>query len=540
VRTVAILLLLALPLAAAPDALSVRWTVTADFPVSDLRVVDDIRDRLLVVGLDGQVRTWSVDDAGALRPPLGSLVLPDPRFTLLALTDGELLVLSRDGARLCRPAADGAFGPECVVVAPQARFRMRTGRPLFADIVQDINGDMVPDVVVPGVEESEVWIGAGEEGGVRGLRRVASVAVDVDRIEAMAAENLSDRLECSFLVPRLRTADVNGDGRLDLLVESGRTRAFHMQGADGTIPPAPDVSVDLSIFRDTTPAAAIRPGRTLAGGDRPQYRSLDLDGDKVPDYVIAHRRKVWVFHGNRERPQFTEPSSILKVSDDVTTLLLARLNDDAFPDLLLFKVQVPTVATLLLGALGEWEVEVTALGYASEGGRTFSRTPAWKSEISVRLPSILRILKNPGALLDRFEEAGKKFRRGSEGDLDGDGAAEMILESEDRARLEVWRGTGKGTEKAEELDALMRRILFEEGDRVWNLDRILEFFESLAEQRARSLTGGRPPDATLPLREDLEYAGFELCDLDGDGRREILVRYSPSTFDIVGLAPRAK
>ena len=54
----------------------------------------------------------------------------------------------------------------------------------------------------------------------------------------------------------------------------------------------------LEIFKDTTPRADLRPGRIWAGSDRTRYLSRDLDNDGVPDYVIAHRRKVWVFHGN--------------------------------------------------------------------------------------------------------------------------------------------------------------------------------------------------------------------------------------------------
>ena len=95
----------------------------------------------------------------------------------------------------------------------------------------------------------------------------------------------------------------------------GRTRAFHMQRKDGTIPTHPDVVLDLRIFRDTAPVSALRPGRILAGANRAQYQSRDLDQDGIPDYVIGHRRKVWVFHGNKVRPQFTEPSTILKVSE---------------------------------------------------------------------------------------------------------------------------------------------------------------------------------------------------------------------------------
>ncbi|MHC4547324.1 MAG: FG-GAP repeat domain-containing protein [Planctomycetota bacterium] len=525
------------------------------FAVSQYRVVDvdgDGRDEVLLIGVGGEVRVWSVDPrTGALPPrPRGTLVLAEPAHALLALADllrqggpPQLLVLDPRGATLHPVGGDGTFAPDPVPLARRARFRLRTGRPFFADIVRDINGDDRPDLIVPSQEFFEVWINEADAGGAPPrLRRAARVAVDLSRSESMAAQSLSDRLWSTFSVPRLHTRDVNGDGRRDLLVESGNLRAFHLQRPDSTLSPEPDVTVDLGIFRDTTPAATIRPGRILAGGDSQRYQTRDLDGDGIPDYVIAHRRKVWVFHGNRIQPQFTEPTTILKVSDDVTALLLIRLDEDEYPDLLILKVHVPTIGTLIVGTMREFDVEIDALGYASQDGKGFTRTPRWRSRITVRVPALFKILKNPAALLARFEEVGRKFRPVHEADLDGDGATETIMASEDRTRLDLWRGDPRGPGKRyTDYEAVIRRVLFEEEEKSWDIDRILRFVAGLAEQRAARLTGGRDPDLSYPLRDAARYRyrGLALGDLNGDQRAEIVVRYTRLTrtgtvFDIVG------
>ncbi|MHC4133388.1 MAG: FG-GAP repeat domain-containing protein [Planctomycetota bacterium] len=542
------ILLLAATVAGAQE-LKLRQKLAPGFAVSAYRVVDlhgNGRDDLLLVGRQGEVRTWTVAEGKFAPQPQGELVLPDPAHTLLAQADflqqgrpPQLLVLDRSGATLHPVGADGTYTTDAVPLARRARFRLRTGGPHFADIVQDVNGDGRPDLVVPGREQTQVWI--TQNGEAPRLRKAAQIATDIWRSEGRAAENLSDRLWSRFTLPQLRTRDVNGDGRRDLLVESGTLRAFHLQEADGTLPAQPDVTVDLRIFRDTTPAAKIRPGRILAGGDSQRYQTRDLDDDGIPDYVIAHRRKVWVFHGNRERPQFTEPTTILKVSDDVTALMLLHFNGDKYPDMLILKVHVPTIGTLIVGAMRSFVVEIDALGYASRKGRTFERTPTWKSRITVRVPALFKIIKNPGALLARFEGVGRKFRLSHEADLDGDGAKETIMAAEDRTRIEVWQGDRTPEAERPDYDAVIRRVLFEEADTRWDIDRILQFLSGLAEQRARRLTGGRAPDMSFALRDAgaYEYRDLVVGDFEGDQRDEIVVHYerrkSPGTvFDVVG------
>ncbi len=511
--------------------------VEPDFGVAASRLVDlddDGGEELLIVGRRGEVQTWQYTDGRAKQT--GMLELPDARRCILALADvrgtgrPQLVVASPAGVVVYRTGPGAGLAATGEVLSSRARFQLRVGEPTFVSFVQDVNSDGRPDIVLPAGDSCELWLSDGDA-----LRSAGRLSVRMKRGRTTTAAALSDRLEDSFTVPRLKTRDVNGDGRPDLLVEEGRQRHFHMQRDDGTFPPRPDVSVNLDIFRDTTSKASVRPGRTLAGPDRASYEITDLDGDGITDYVIAHRRKVWIFHGSRQGPQFTEPSVILKVADDVTLLLVLQLDDDEYPDLFLLKVQVPTVAAIAMGLMGSLEVEITALAYASVDGASFAPSPARRGELAVSLPPIVDILKNPEALLERVDNAAQKFDTGTTGDLDGDGRPDRLLVTADGRRVQYWRGHEDADAEldARELDDALRRFFFENTKRQWNLDEILELIGKLAELRALRITGDRPPDDLfhLDMPQGAVLRGMKTGDVDGDGRDEVIVEFTTTASE---------
>jgi hypothetical protein len=554
-RTFAVLLLLLAAARAQSPGTASFETIATDAPeldVADWKLLDlngNGRTDILLLGGRGELRTWLFDSKTSRMEtkPRGDLVLPEPARTLLAwekvLEEGDapqIVALSPQGAMAYLPDGNGVFGAKKKMLASRARFKLRVNDPLFAGVVQDINRDGKLDIVVPGADFTEVFIRSGDS-----FLRTARIAVEIDRWDATEDGALSNTLSSTFRIPNLRTQDVNGDGRPDLLVKSGRIRSFHIQREDGSFPADPDVTLNLAIFKDTTPSASLRPGRTLAGGDSQRYESRDLDGDGIPDYVIAHRRKVWVFHGNKDKPQFTQPTTILKVSDDITALLITKLNDDDYPDLLLLKVQVPSAAGLVAGLVGGLDIDASALGYANEGGRSFGRTPEWRSTITLQIPSLTKVLKDPGSFLEKFDEAGRKFRVRQFANLNGDKFDDTLLLSEDKRRIDYWPGVRAQDDSAELVDfeKTIRRILFEDENKTWDLDRILEFISGLAERRTNELTGGRAAAASIELRDPkrFDFMDFATGDLDGDGRDELVIRYAPGgrthrpIFDVIRL-----
>ncbi len=545
-------------------------TVVPAFDVAHYEIVDvdgDGTAEVLVIGSDGEVRTWRFDAKRKAfdEKPRGSLVLENPDHVVVAVGDvlgvgkgTQLVVLSPDGATAYPFGDDGAVASEGVRLARRARLELRLGRPRRAEILQDVNGDGLLDLIVPTERTTDLWMnesqgqgssdevagsngggeasaendgGASDEDGKPAIRfrRAAQILVDVDRERETAVSALSDRISCTFMIPKLRIEDLNRDGRSDLRVDLGKDRAFHMQREDGAIPSTPDVELDLRIFKDTTPKASVELGETVAGSDDTNFYAQDLNGDDIPDYVIAHRRKVWVFHGSEEGPQFTRPSSILKVAEDISALLVERLNDDEYPDLVLFKIRAPGVTTLLRGLVSEWDLSMTLVSYPGTGGRSFAREPDRRSELVIRLPSILSVLRDPAAILQRLEDAAGKFRDSEQGDFDGKTGDDVALVSEDFERIEVWfaRGNESGDRAETEVGRVLRDVFFESESRVWDLDRILSLIASFGDQRTAALTGDRDPDAATVLRPQSDYLRSSLAhgDVDGDGRAELVVTY---------------
>ncbi len=493
---------------------------------------------LLFVDGKGRVRVWTRGaEAGTMADALtGNLDLLNPSRTLLSIGDvigdggpPQLMVLSPDGPRLHLPAPGGGFLKEGRAVIPKRapKFRLRVGSPRFADILDDLNGDGRPDLLVPHAEDFELWLNRGkdEATGLPTFVKAAVVKTDIKRTEVTAGAALSDQLECGFRIPKLDFRDVNGDARPDLIVSDGDSRAFHLQRPDGSLPRNPDRILDLDLFRDTTAEANLRPGRTLAANKDATLQMQDLNADDIPDYVISHRRKIWVFKGSKDGPNFTKPSDILKTSADVSALLVLPLDQDGRPDLLLLRVEVPDVVSIVRGFFAEFEVGISAVGYAGLPGPKFTRTPQWKGDIAIVLPAIKEVLKNPQALLSRWEETTSKFRPSVDGDFDGDGAADVAILSEDGARIEIWKVRGK--REKEYHSSGIGSLFFDSEDREWSLDRILDWLGDIAKRRVDRLTGGRPPDLTVALRPADRYfpGSIESGDFDGDGRDEILVIY---------------
>ncbi|MBK7642151.1 MAG: VCBS repeat-containing protein [Planctomycetes bacterium] len=544
-----------------PQRLVLAQTLEPGFVLAAHRWADldgDKRSELALFGRAGEVRSYAHADGSPLFEalPRGTLQLADPRHTLLDLaqlsapaTALQLLAVSPAGVEIFALEGRGAFAAQGETLISRARFTLRVGQPTLAPMVQDANNDSRPDLVIPGPQACELWLNEGLPSAKDGAqprwpawRKAATVAVDLSSSSTRASADLSDVLASSFSIPALQTRDVNGDGRPDLLVVDGARRAFHLQREDGSFPAQPDVAVDLSIFRDSTEAAEVRPGHTLALDESASFQSRDLDGDGIPDYVVAHRRKVWVFHGSKAGPQFQKPSAILKAADDITALQLARLDDDAFPDLLLIKVQVPTIATLVRGVFGEWDVDVSAAGYLNREGKGFETSPSLKSDLVLRLPSILSILKQPEKILERFEDVRDRFRQSVWGDLDGSGTRDVALVSSDSRALEVWLAHEDSAAGSNSLDAeeLLRKLLFEDSEKVWDIDRVVLWLGGIAERRTALLTGGRNPDGRIELRDPdtAHLAALECADVDGDGRAELLLRYellapARTVFDVL-------
>ena len=532
-----LLLLLALQEKSAPRPV---LTVEPGFELAGHHLGDldgDGAAELVAVAADGRVRTFRPLSDEPSRAH-GELQLADPQRVLLDFArwgaQTYLVAATPEGVRAHPVGPDGAVLSASTTWIARGRFQLRLEAPTFAPIAQDVNRDGVPDVLVPTLAGVEFWQASLEPGQAPSFRKAATVAVRVTRQAEHDSEALTEELRAYLTIPALDTRDVNGDGRPDLVVVHDERRSWHLQRADASFPVEADVTLDLGIFQDTTPEPTNTFG-TTAGGGEARLQTADLDGDSIPDHVIHHRRKVWVFRGGARGPQFTEPSSVLITAEDVSACLVLPLDADERPDLLLIKLQIPTIATLLRGLFGEWDVSVRVLGYQNTGAGKFETRPTLTNDLAIRLPGIVGLMKAPERFLERFEDLGKRFRGGARGDLDGDGTQDLVLVTPEQDALEFYRGSGVADPSDEA--HWLSPLLFDTQDPVWDIDRILETLGGLSDRQAARLTGGRTADETLPLRPAAEFErlALECADLDGDGASELVLTWRRTSPDRVGL-----
>lgn len=521
--------------------------------VKILQAVDldgDQRAELIGIDAQGRVTAWRLD-GDALRER-ASLTLPQPQYCLVAFADvdgragQELLTLGGDGCKAYALGGEGFAAPRDLL--PRVRLRLRTLEPSLSSFARDLNGDGRIDLVVPGQTQSELWVRApGDE-------LVFTRALQLPTAAAIAHGNTGEGLQSTFTssitLPALDAIDLDGDGRLDLRSRANQRFSYRMQQADASFGDLREV--DLSLFRDTTPRADLQLGATATVSDDTLMNSRDLDLDGRPDYVLAHRRKLWVFLADAQGPQFKTAQDIKAVAEDITVPLPIDLDADGRPDLLLVRLQIPSPAAIALGLVRSLDVDVHALGYRNEltgksgtgAPRVFAATPAWRRTVTLRVPPLLSLIERQDELATRFFAIVDQARHVARGEVDGQAPADLVRVGADGTALELWRGVGSNESARTRGRAEQRvaELLFQEADTVFDVDRILRVLDSYV---AGTLAAGSDakPDVTLPLRskEQFELADLSLADLDGDGKAEAVLSYrafgqgQARTVDVVKL-----
>ena len=528
--------------AARPAAWTVAYEGALPYAIADTRVLElggAPGLELLVIGTTGAVQTWKLPVDPTQSGLRGDALLAQPTRSAIALasSDGrvalpDLYVLDDRGASVLPLLTDGTYSKEARAITRRVRLTLRTGIPRFVPFAPDIDRDGLPELVAPRGMRLEIWKRPVSTGDAPAdYQRLAAVRIATTRTRKTSAALASDVLESNVRIPSLRLLDQNGDGKDDIWVEEGEQRAWHIVGSDSRIPEEPTRTLDLSLYRDTSSeGSGLMPGRVLAGGDSASLQARDLDGDGVVDFVIAHRRKVWAFLGTKLGPQFEQPSAILKSADEATVILLVQLDADERPDLLILRLVVPGVGTLIRGLVSEWEIEMDAIAYQNTGAGQFGKEPMQRSKIVFRLPPILDVVRDPERILSRFERAGQDVRQPIEGDWDGDGRLDVALldgpDDRPETRADAWlAAAGELKTGTEDEERLLRRLLFEESNKVWDLDRAVEWLSNFGQGRVREVTSARPASYSLELPNAAEWRvqSAQAADLDGDGRAELLL-----------------
>ncbi len=490
----------------------------------------DGRDELLVLHRDGLLRRLALRAGeGAGLVDAGAMLLRDPLHSLVAVRDAlpgpgeEVLVMEPRGTFALAFGEAGSTAPKETMLNRRARCTIRVGAPQWSPFAQDLNGDGLLDVLAPSLTGCVPYL-QSRASGEPVFSAMPALPLPVSVSAQRGGPSLDEDHQGSVVVPRVETEDLNGDGKPDLLTSVDKKRRFQLQGDDGAF--GATIEVDLAQFEDTTTKAEVTLGSTAVLGDDQQIQRGDIDGDKIPDFVIAHRRKIWTFVSGKQGPQF-EKARTQAVADDVTGMLLVDLDEDARSDLLAFQLQLPSVGALLLGFVKSIDIDIRAVGYRSAGDG-FDSKPAWRRTVTLRIPSILSLLGRQEEIVQRFTEILEKARPVVRGAFTAEGARDLAMVDAAGATLEVFSQASAPPDLGSQSGRrMLRRLLFEDPDPVFDLDRIFSLLSGAMDRRMDRLQGEGKAQRSAPLRDPQKWRLVSLLagELDGEPLDEVVAVY---------------
>jgi hypothetical protein len=273
-------------------------------------------------------------------------------------------------------------------------------------------------LLVPGLGQAAVL---GDGGEVLGVLRTGARANYFlpPRPGPLIGEN---EMELFFDVPRLEAADVDGDGRADVVTAGRHELRVFLQREDGRFPADPDRTLPLRLLSEEDHVRN-------SGGVRVDVR--DWDGDGRADLLVSHASGGLLrattrtrLHRNRGgRWDLAAPDQVFERSGGVEVNELLDLDGDGRPDLLRAFLPLGLLDLARLFVQRSIQVEATLHRNLGEGG--FEVQPWSRSGFSVAFD---------------FETVRPKgFVPTLAGDWNGDGHRDL-LSGGDGSALEVWLG----------------------------------------------------------------------------------------------------
>lgn len=334
---------------------------------------------------------------------------------------GELLVLCPTRVALLRRTG------EVVDVARMEGFYDYPedgGLPVW-DLAHDLDGDGTLEVLVPTKDGYELY---ARVGGVGPLARKCVLAVPPETRFGPAFESvlLNRFLTATSRMRRLVVADVNGDGRKDLVAYRDKGLARFLQRADGTFPQRPDSEEPLDVVKQSeSPGQEAKDGSEAFANVR--LGLTDVDGDGRADLVASRtlgeiglfeslRTQQLVFRGREGGFREDQPDVLLNIKGVSADPILIDWNGDGRRDLVVSSYRMDlfsNVKRALVESLG-----ITYMVYLRrEGEPWFGDEPDLSLEVDVPLEAL--------------EKRGGAQPVDLTADVDGDGTRDMLRRSPD-------------------------------------------------------------------------------------------------------------
>ena len=346
--------------------------------------------------------------------------------------DGKLdLVVANTGSNtvsvLLNTTAPGASTPS---FATQQAFA--TGTYPYSVTTADVNGDGKPDLIV-----------------ANGGSNTVSVLLNTT---APGASTLSFAAQQTFATGStpysVTAADVNGDGTSDLIV-------------------ANDFSDTVSVLLNTTTPGASTPSfaaqQTFGTGNLPQsVTTADVNGDGKPDLIVANTNgKTVSVYLNTTTPGATTPAfsaqQTFATGSGPQSVATADMNGDGKPDLIVANNSSNTVSVLLNTttpgattpsfaaqqsfATGSLPDSVTAADVNGDGKPDLIVANNSSNTVSVLLNTTVPGATTPSLSAQHAFATGSLPRSATVADVNGDGTADLILANYNSNNISVLTNT---------------------------------------------------------------------------------------------------
>jgi hypothetical protein len=310
-----------------------------------------------------------------------------PGAELLAITSSGVRAHSLAGRKL-GPTLDLIAQPTLFVRAPREQLhRFRIAQPLGPKGANAL--------IVPGLGSLTIYQ-RGDAGFVKRAHLDIDLDVSIDgggRRQSASRQEGVGAFSVKTSFPAIEVADLDGDGRPDLLLAHDEEVRGYLQTADGSFPAAPSFAHSF----------AVRPkhkkGEGESDGDEEdgrnfdiQLRLLDVDGDGRADAVITTTKttgissattSVYLFLGTA-KGFADKPDQVIKTEGiNFVGTQLADLTGDGRPDLLIPSFKLSLFA--IVRALTSKSAKVSFLLYPYGPNRRFAETPSAERTLNFHL-----------------------------------------------------------------------------------------------------------------------------------------------------------
>ncbi len=264
------------------------------------------------------------------------------------------------------------------------------------NFIRDINKDGYTDIILPGYRKLHIFL-QDDKGNYNGNITIdsaigvnSSLGISLD-LEARAGQRL--------IIPALNLRDVNNDGHNDLISEVDEVTDVFLGREDESFSLEPSYSIDLNKLLGPPKDVSMEEmdfSNIMANASLGRQQIIsDINEDKIEDLILLNEGKVTIYNGTSDGIDFSRPGQVLKSSGNVIAAFVTKeLNFDKGSrsnDLVLVRVQDISLGDILSMFIIKKDINIEGFIYKNKGN-VFEKRPARKITLTIKIPSIIKII----------------------------------------------------------------------------------------------------------------------------------------------------